>query len=1522
MALAEYALTLTSNPSKVIIVGQSLGGGLAGVVGSVLGLTTYAFAPAPFQNSIQAYAEMDALAAIYPNTTIDVSLMPPGMTGGFHLKTDEIQKNIIIYNGYSELTADLYLSKKHEFIATYAANQEAKLKIHTIQGETLSDGLGSLTALTGAQQFDVQRTSYNVGVPSGAILGSDVNTTITLHGSALHALVIRTHGLSDDFESLLKDDGVLRYGMLSATHIAAPMNPTGAVRQDDRDHSLYGGSGINADGASVTALFRTLWKTVGIENGLYGEFYARFGSGLSHGAVGLDKSGAVASGYSVHSGFVSLGLQTVRDGLDTSGANQLGANATALNVFGSELMSGGNYAIIDNGNISNNPENSKSNAAFDLDRVFIDQLISQSPSGITGADSALGFPVEQVTSQSTPLNWDIAVANSRNSTIYRPIIENLNKAHIFFGGEQADYVEGSNQKDYISTGGGNDIVVLSGGNDIINGGAGSDTVSYKSSVGGVNVSLMATANLVSIENLHGSDFDDILQGNSGNNLLIGGKGDDTFKGNGGNDVINGGEGNDTVIFDYTFSQMAIHEYYTGIETAFSFSPFVGLDWSQRITRVEQFVDSTNTVWSLADVRQAIQLATGPYSSVLDFLQSSAPEESAPGTVFGVVEVDLDSLPFANNERPGSFVISSDTLDWTVSGNVITFTLKAGINTDLDRSMNFSTPTLNASIGVMKEIYDQWTGLWHEAPGFTIGTAKFRIDDVYDDGLSEIIVGVQGHVQTTPLDRIMENAPVFYDSDVQDLRMEIYPGEFAGAGASPAPATSLIRITGDSFDRDDIVSARLTNDSDGYFKLIKFQNEEIIYGTTTSSIWKKPMWAIVLAKAGLDGHSAPRTVTVEMSDGTTTLTRDVVIQIGNVNVKPTDILFTPTPAATVMTPSSSLLIKYGGTFPETAIAVKESAPGQGLIKLSAVDPDTSLDSHVYSIVGTPSINAFSIVGDEIVLNRSLTAAEKETIYSLTIEAKDSGNLTVQKTIQFAVDVPDNGLVGTSADDVTTATAPAQSVVGREGKDTHGYQNAPGPVAIDAGGMRGTNGWANGAYYHSVEKIIGSAFPDQFRASPNSIGIFEFDGGDGQDTLDFGALSYGITVNLASGSVNYAGRTLVFTSVESVSGTQFADQLYGILGVSNFLSGGAGNDILYAGADGDFVFGGDGIDTVNYNFASGPMTINLAAGSAKLTNGTLTDLLLSVENAVGSSFDDLLIAGSGPNVLQGGFGNDVYDQVDLGDTVIEIVVPPGFPLPPGWNPGIDTIRTIATSWTLGSGIENLTGLNTGNSTLKGNELDNIVIGNSGSDTLYGYAGNDSLYGGGGGDYLIGGDGDDFLDGGAGNDIIDGGNGNDTVSYLTRGAVTVNLATGSATLVGETDFLSSIENVIGSGFADTITGTSGANRIRSGGGDDVIDAAAGNDIVEIDGGNVQVTLGAGDDIVLLTRGSSVTAHHVTIVDFVTGEDKIHLEDGAFVPTVPYLFQDDVNGNAYLEIQDYGVVTFLGRTAASLSTGDLILV
>lgn len=51
-----------------------------------------------------------------------------------------------------------------------------------------------------------------------------------------------------------------------------------------------------------------------------------------------------------------------------------------------------------------------------------------------------------------------------------------------------------------------------------------------------------------IENVQGSDFDDVIVGNSLSNTLFGGKGNDTITGMGGNNFIRGGEGTDTAVY--------------------------------------------------------------------------------------------------------------------------------------------------------------------------------------------------------------------------------------------------------------------------------------------------------------------------------------------------------------------------------------------------------------------------------------------------------------------------------------------------------------------------------------------------------------------------------------------------------------------------------------------------------------------------------------------------------------------------------------------------------------------------------------------------------------------------------------------------------------------------------------------------------------------------------------------------------------------------------------------------------------
>ena len=97
--------------------------------------------------------------------------------------------------------------------------------------------------------------------------------------------------------------------------------------------------------------------------------------------------------------------------------------------------------------------------------------------------------------------------------------------------------------------GGNDTLTGGAGNDRIDGGAGNDTATFETAANGVNVSLAVSGQqntgdgadtLVSIENLTGSRFNDVLIGNGGANWIYGSiGGDDQFFGGGGSDYLFG-----------------------------------------------------------------------------------------------------------------------------------------------------------------------------------------------------------------------------------------------------------------------------------------------------------------------------------------------------------------------------------------------------------------------------------------------------------------------------------------------------------------------------------------------------------------------------------------------------------------------------------------------------------------------------------------------------------------------------------------------------------------------------------------------------------------------------------------------------------------------------------------------------------------------------------------------------------------------------------------------------------------------
>lgn len=176
--------------------------------------------------------------------------------------------------------------------------------------------------------------------------------------------------------------------------------------------------------------------------------------------------------------------------------------------------------------------------------------------------------------------------------------------------------------------------------------------------------------------------------------------------------------------------------------------------------------------------------------------------------------------------------------------------------------------------------------------------------------------------------------------------------------------------------------------------------------------------------------------------------------------------------------------------------------------------------------------------------------------------------------------------------------------------------------------------------------------------------------------------------------------------------------------------------------------------------------------------------------------------------------------------------------------------------------------GDDVLFGGDGDDVIFGGSGDDLLYGGEGNDTLFGDEGNDILLGQEGQDhfFASVNDGDDQIYGGTGSDTYNLSdTQADASVDLSAGIASSAETgTDFLASIENVVGGDGNDTFIGNAENNVLQGGAGDDSIDGGQGDDhfFTTLYDGNDSYDGGEGTD----TLDMSVTQNGV-VVDLVAG-------------------------------------------------------
>jgi len=298
-------------------------------------------------------------------------------------------------------------------------------------------------------------------------------------------------------------------------------------------------------------------------------------------------------------------------------------------------------------------------------------------------------------------------------------------------------------------------------------------------------------------------------------------------------------------------------------------------------------------------------------------------------------------------------------------------------------------------------------------------------------------------------------------------------------------------------------------------------------------------------------------------------------------------------------------------------------------------------------------------------------------------------------------------GGAGDDVLIGGAGNDDLIGGDGIDTLTYADASAGVEIDLNitGFRQNGGDGLDLLYGDIENLIGSAFDDVLYGTfdANIIiggagnddirgggGADRLIGGAGDDFLDGGVAATDTFVFGANFGhdfiADFTPKALlpsylphdviefdpsVFADFAAVLAAT-TDDGYGNsiiqlddansiilwsvtkanLSAEDFLfapPGTEGNDTLLSTSGNDTLNGGSGNDAASYATAAAGVTVDLSISGPQNTKGAGTDTLVSIENLIGSAFNDNLLGADWNNVLSGGAGNDRLTGGDGRDTL---------------------------------------------------------------------------------------------------------------------------------------------------------------------------------------------------------------------------------------------------------------------------------
>ena len=400
-----------------------------------------------------------------------------------------------------------------------------------------------------------------------------------------------------------------------------------------------------------------------------------------------------------------------------------------------------------------------------------------------------------------------------------------------------------------------------------------------------------------------------------------------------------------------------------------------------------------------------------------------------------------------------------------------------------------------------------------------------------------------------------------------------------------------------------------------------------------------------------------------------------------------------------------------------------------------------------------------------------------------------------------DDDDNRLDGLSGNDSLDGRAADDTIFAGEGNDT--ALGGDGADYVDAGDGNDLVDGGGGSDY-----LAGRGGNDTLTGGNGGDGLH---GGEGNDVLTGGE----DCDTLAGGA-----------GADSLDGGAQDDALEGGEGDDTLL-GGAGDDRLSGGAGADLIDGGEGLaDLLDYGGETGSagVAVDLATGSATDSHG-FVDTVTGIERLAGTAQDDLLRGNASDNVFFGTNGSDSINGGGGRDL-----------LSYEWSAGptgYDISLLLGTASDGGGGIDALSGIRD----VRGSLQSDTITGGSSGNRLEGLSGDDNLIGSGGDDTLIGGRGNDTMSGGSGTDRVIFGPG-PFGAYADLGS---GLAVDG---FGDTDQMSGIENLTGTGVDDTLIGDEAGNSLDGGAGDDFLSGNVGSDVLTGGDGRDSLDGGSGDD------------------------------------------------------------------------------